>query len=272
MPGEKQAVYHPQISTQFPYFFLQTHFTELEPWIGAAKHRPRKPKSNELHASIYVGKGKLEKVPNTLRHYINRSKSKLITRTSPATKYQLYEELSNSDLVISCDPLTSLAYEAILIGVPVFIPAKWDEDEFLSVCPVRLDGIVWRNTNALMKLLTDGFDHDAVVGSYRSALNHNTDSLLRLLSYAFESQTSQPSAKEINDYWIRRQPFFASLELSFDHKEWSINEALPAQNLAELLQDFRHGLRKRNPRIHKITSRLKSSLKRRLDIVFKDPN
>lgn len=241
LPGERQAVYSPMISTRLPSFYLQSRFPELDPWIQAALLPPRRllsaNKPRRLRASIYAGKGYLRPVPHALRKRINRSQSRLITRLEPSTKKALYQLLSETDFLVCFDPLTSLAHEAILMGIPVFIPVGWDEPGVKDSFPVRLDGIVWEDVRQFLSILEHGYDHTAVVRSYQAAQEHNAQSLVDLITFGFADSSPQPSAAELNAYWDSRQEFFASLNLPSPPCAWSpIEAALPASTVSERLK------------------------------------
>jgi len=243
LPGERQAVYSPMISAQIPTFYLQSRFPELEPWIEAALSPSRcltsANKPRRLRASIYAGKGYLRPLPHALRSRINRSQSRLITRFEPSTKQALYELLSQTDFLVCFDPLTSLAHEAILMGIPVFIPIGWDETGVKHSFPVRLDGVVWNDVDQFLNILDHGYDHQAIVRSYRSALARNAQSLADLLSFGFTDSSPQPSAAELNAYWDSRQEFFASLNLPSPPSAWApIEAALPASTISEHFKMF----------------------------------
>jgi hypothetical protein len=243
-PGERQAVFSPQISTQIPSFYLQPRFDALEPWIEASLQAPpRKRIANprkQLCACIYAGKGYLRPLHPLLRKRISRTSSRLLTRLHPSTKMELYRQLASADLLVSFDPLSSLAYEASLLGVPTFIDADWDESEFKSLFPVRLDGVFWRDRTAFLEILNQGFDHRAVVASYREALTKNLLVVQQLLAYAFcHSGEAPASAERLNRYWDARQPFFSSLGLPSPPSAWTpIQAALPAWTGTEHLQEL----------------------------------
>lgn len=241
LPGEKQAVYSPHISTKLPYFYLQTHFPDLEPWIEkTSQHTPTIPPTNRrrpLKACIYPGKGHMQLAPRELRTRIERSRSCLIRRFYPTTKAALYNELATSDLLISYDPITSLAFEASLLGIPVYIPLGWDEVEYKGSFPVDLSGIILNDLPKFLEVLDSGLDQKPIVDSYRAALANNTHNLLRLLSFAFTDSGDHKTSKEINAYWDTRQPFFASLNLPSVAGWETMKEALPATTVPELIHD-----------------------------------
>lgn len=243
-PGELQAVYSPQISTRLPVFYLQPFFAELEPYIQATlarRQRIRSPASRRrLTASIYAGKGYLAPLDPKICQRINRQRSQLITRFQPASKQSLYQQLAQGDLLVSYDPISSLAYEASLLGVPTLIEASWDEPHFQQNFPVQLDGVVWRDKKAFLHLLDNGFDQLAVVASYRDAITRNPQVFVDLLSYASGLQQTQPfSSNDLNSYWHSRQSFFTELNLPSPPEAWEpISVALPPLTSLDRLYDF----------------------------------
>jgi transaldolase len=98
-------------------------------------------------------------------------------------------ELAGCDLLISFDPLTSLSHESILLGRPVLIAGEWDEPDFGADFPVRLDGMVWNDVAEVLRVLREGYDHAAVLASYRAALARNGATLLALLAGAIPPQS-----------------------------------------------------------------------------------
>jgi len=265
-PGERQAVYSPQISTRLPAFYLQSRFAELEPYIQATLARRqsiRKPASHRrLTASIYAGKGYLAPLDPKISQRINRQRSQLITRFKPASKHTLYQQLAQADLLVSFDPISSLAYEASLLGIPTLIEASWDEPHFQHNFPVQLDGVVWSDRQAFLQLLDSGFDQQAVVTSYRDAITRNPQALVDLLTYASGLQQAQPfSATDLNSYWQSRQPFFAQLNLPSPPEAWEpISVALPPLTPLERLHDFSlTSIRRILQRFRRVAHRLRAA-------------
>jgi hypothetical protein len=252
--GERQAVYSPQIAGGIPSFYLQTRFAELEPWLrapatpGGAARRRSFP--DNLRVCVYPGKGHLRPVAPELRRLIRRSRSTLITREYPPTKDALYRELAGCDLLISFDPLTSLSHESILLGRPVLIAGEWDEPDFGADFPVRLDGMVWNDVAEVLRVLREGYDHAAVLASYRAALARNGATLLALLAYACGEHPGQRTATELNAYWAARQPFFSRLRLAApDAVRWPLSVALPPISAGEWLEDSALGTKRRAGRL-----------------------
>jgi hypothetical protein len=253
--GERQAVYSPHVSTHLPYFYLQTKFKELEPWINYAKDRKSNNKQRnprkEYKSCIYAGKGRLVAVGARIRKRISRPHSQLILRWEsktgqafPPTKTRLYRMIVESDLLISFDPISSLAYEATLLGVPALVKAGWDETTFRDLFPVRLDGIAWNSEAEAISLVDNGFDHQTVIDSYHDAIKNNKQQLVELLKYACGTDLSsshRPSSqsKDLNAYWKARQPYFNSLKLPSSPADWSpISKALKPVNPLEVFEDI----------------------------------
>lgn len=171
-----------------------------------------------------------------------------------ATKPELYQQLASSDLLICYDPITSLAYEANLLGISVFIPVSWHEANFKPSFPVRLDGIVWNDVPAFLEILDHGFDHQAVLDSYRSALASNLQSLLDLLCFAFGDGAPTLVAEQVNAYWDARQSYFSSLQLPSTATDWILKDALPAITPSEFFHDLLENCRKYLPWLtHKLS-------------------
>lgn len=250
-PGERQAVYSPHVSTRLPFFYLQTQFLSLEAWIPRAQaiklSRVQKRPNRKLIACIYPGKGYPSQLNSKeLRNRISRPQSHLITRWDPirghphpSTKSALYQLLANSDLFISFDPISSLAYEATLLGIPSLVKAPWDEQEFSSRFPVRFDGIAWDDEPEMIRLIDHGFDHEAVLSAYRQAVADNIDQLISLLRFATDHHGPEMQSDEANAYWSSRQEFFRSLSLPSTRDTWGgVGKVLMPVQAADYLADL----------------------------------
>lgn len=226
LPGEKHAVYSSMVSTHFPSFYHQTRFTELERVAANAgvrsAHTVSALKKKSLKVCIYSGKGSLKPViSHKLRDLINIRTSKLITRSYPVSKRSLYQLILNCDGVISFDPISSLSHEAILLGRPCLIMARWDEANFVDTFPVDLTGIAWGDEAAFCHLLKNGFNYSLVWQTYKDALAYNSAAAHQLIAYCLAephrilpaSLTSCGSTDNPRAYWQSRQPFLSSLAL-----------------------------------------------------------
>lgn len=219
LQGERHAVYSPMVSTEFPYFYVQPALLELEQLITTRSiersHTVPKIRSKTLKICIYSGKGYLRYLPRQLRRLIRLSRSCLITRLQPATKADLYQVIADSDAMICFDPMTSLPYEASLLGRPCLVMSGWDEPSFLDLFPVATDGIVFEDIDKFLSLIENGFDHTEVLAGYRRAKLENQASVSALIAFALGEDargTPKPPA-DIASYWLSRQPFLQMLGL-----------------------------------------------------------
>jgi hypothetical protein len=157
----------------------------------------------------------------------------------PPTKAELYSLLASTDLLISYDPLSSLAHEATLIGTPCLVKAGWDEKGFIDSFPVRLDGIAWNSEEQALCLVDHGYDHASVVSSYAEAIEANTQRLMGLMVFACGQGDFSLTAHFINSYWNSRQPYFNSLRLPSEPNDWGpIRKALQPLGPMDVLADI----------------------------------
>ena len=219
LQGERHAVFSPMVSIQFPYFYVQPALLELEQLIASKpierSHTVPKLRSKTLKICVYSGKGHLKPLPHRLRRLIRRSRSCLITRLQPATKAELYQVIADSDAMICFDPMTSLSYEASLLGRPCLVISGWDEPSFLDRFPVAIDGIVFEDIDRFLALIKNGFDHAAVLADYRRAKLENHASVAALIAFALgeEARYTPTPPADIRSYWLSRQPFLQMLGL-----------------------------------------------------------
>lgn len=240
--NERQAVYSPAVSTQLPYFYWQTRYHELESFLSlrstSQTKSPSKTTSLLPVTCFYVGKGYPKELPSEIRSRINRYGAHLITRLNPSRKEDLYKLIGKSRMLICFDPLTSLAHEATLLGVPVFICSDWDEKNYLDLMPVKLSGLSLNNETRFLKILDCGFDQLEVIKSYWAAIEKNTFSLIGLLSFAALGPSLHSSIK-LNEYWASRKQFFQELDLPSPPSAWGpLTAVFPAQTPVEKVQDI----------------------------------
>jgi hypothetical protein len=147
--------------------------------------------------------------------------------------------LAGADLLISYDPLSSLAHEATLIGTPCLVKAGWDEIGFIDSFPVRLDGISWNSEERALDLVDHGYNHASVVSSYHEAIEANTQRLVGLMAFACGQGDFNLTDHSINSYWKSRQPYFTSLRLPSEPSDWGpISKSLQPIGPVDLLADF----------------------------------
>lgn len=71
---------------------------------------------------IYYGKCRISLAKTAIKEIIKDFECiKIVTRTIPSNKEILYKEIAEASLFISFDPLSSLAYEANLVGTPTLL-------------------------------------------------------------------------------------------------------------------------------------------------------
>ncbi len=188
LPGERELVYSPQVSRIFKQIYIQPSFPLIEEIIEADKDSFFENKGNllkkkKLNIAFYQGKGKLERpYPKFLQKLIKKSSSTLITRDYPSSKYGLYSLLSKQDFLISLDPLTSVNYEASLLGIPVYVHSSWDES-FQNVFPVSLEGISFSDIDLFKEMLINGINTRAIFTSYKNGLSKNKKTLENFLTW-----------------------------------------------------------------------------------------
>ena len=217
LPGEREIVYSPQVSRIFKQLYLQPKYPVIEELIEGNRDFYFKPKGNlfkkkKLNIAFYQGKGKLKKpYPKFIQKLINKSNTSLITRDYPSSKYGLYSLLSEQDFLISLDPLTSVNYEASLLGLPVYVNSSWDEN-FQDVFPVSLEGISFENNDLFMEMLINGVNTKAIYNSYKKGLSRNEKNLDDFFKWLKTLSTlSKPENDELktiafthNFYWKMR--------------------------------------------------------------------
>jgi hypothetical protein len=180
----------------------------------------------------------------------------------PPTKPELYSLLASVDLLISYDPLSSLAHEAALIGTPCLVKAGWDEKRFIDSFPVRLDGISWNCEETALSLVDHGYNRASVISSYREAIQGNAHQLMGLMAFACGQGDFSLTPHSINSYWNSRQPYFNSLQLPSEPNDWGpISKALQPLGPVDLLADITEELELPS-RIKKLRWRLKEMMHR----------
>ena len=80
---------------------------------------------------IYYGKCRISLGETIIKKIIDDFDNvKIVTRTIPSSKEALYEEIAKASLFVSFDPLSSLAYEANLVGTPSLLMDTIFSEEF----------------------------------------------------------------------------------------------------------------------------------------------
>ncbi|WP_288258514.1 hypothetical protein [uncultured Prochlorococcus sp.] len=188
LPGEEEIVYSPQVSRIFKQLYVQPKYNIIEELVEGSPDFYFEKKRNLLEKKclnicFYQGKGQLKgPYPKLLQKLIKNSKTSLITRDYPTSKHGLYSLLSKQDFLISLDPLTSVNYEASLLGLPVYVHSSWDEpfqDEF----PVSLEGISFSDIDLFREMLKNGVNTKAIYNSYKNGLKNNNKNLNKFFDW-----------------------------------------------------------------------------------------
>jgi len=97
---------------------LPQHMTLLPELVNLKKYKQQKTST----LLIYYGKCRIALEKTAIKHICKDfDEVKIITRTYPSLRTVLYEEIAKAELLVSFDPLTSLCYEANLVGTPVLL-------------------------------------------------------------------------------------------------------------------------------------------------------
>jgi len=222
LPGEKDIVYSSQVSTLFRSFYFQTSFPDIESFWLSRPPVLLDSKKNLLHIGFYQGKGSIvAPYSQEIKNLISSSCAYVITREYPSDKSSLYSLISRLDCLISLDPLSSLNYEAALLGVPVYVHNGWDEC-FINSFPVQLDGISFADSKKFLSFLSLGYDPTLMRNSYKQALERNPivlDELVQYIESSFNENESRSLsyireyADLVNVYWEKRQLNLSRLNL-----------------------------------------------------------
>lgn len=145
----------PQLNFNIPY--------------GASTYPVTKKKKNKV--SIYYGKIRLSKKFNHIYNILNNFDDIfVITRSYPDNQKDLYENISESKLLISLDPLSNLCYEANLLGTPVYIADDVFKDR-LKHFNIDLHGFYYPENFDMKKILN--YDFKKLLHNSRLSLNND---------------------------------------------------------------------------------------------------
>lgn len=112
------------------YFYLQPKVDDV--WKKAL-YKMQSRKNKKYHKiCIYTGKGKLTKLPNSIRKLFSEYKFEIITRLKPKSRSSYFESLLHSDGLITFDEITQTNLEAASLGLPVYLANPLFPDESLE--------------------------------------------------------------------------------------------------------------------------------------------
>ena len=212
-PGDIEIVYSPQVSNLYNSYYIQPSFTVLEEYIESRNTKlpisekmfrfdrtKTRKKSKKYNIAIYQGKGMFsDDFPLLIRRLLRESNVTLITRDFPSTKQGLYSLISAQDALISLDSLSSLNFEASLLGIPVYVHNSWDEP-FAQNFPVSLIGISFNDPKYFERIFFDGFDQKMVYNSYLMAISKNSSVIDQLMADISSYVCVGEDQKRVNAY------------------------------------------------------------------------
>ena len=118
-PDDVLMAYSTLVHEELPQMFIMRDELSLFSRIRSTASR----KSDMV--SVYFGKVNINTVlrrNEQLKHILDRYRRiNIITRSIPASREQMLQEVAQSDLLISYDPLSNINYEATLLGTPVLM-------------------------------------------------------------------------------------------------------------------------------------------------------
>jgi hypothetical protein len=119
MVGEISMPYssYTQPGVDFYFYFQPALSAEWENSIRT----PIEDQAPSRTLLIYSGKGRLKRLPKSLLDSCSHFQIKLITRSVPPAKKELFRLMKCSHGLISFDELTNLNLEAASIGLPIFL-------------------------------------------------------------------------------------------------------------------------------------------------------
>ena len=101
------------------YFYLQPKVDN--DWEKALQLMLSRKKKKYHKICLYTGKGKLTKLPKSIRELFPDYKVEIITRLIPKSRADYFKSLLYSDGLITFDEMTQTNLEAASLGIPVYI-------------------------------------------------------------------------------------------------------------------------------------------------------
>jgi len=180
----------------------------------------RYPKKNKV--CIYYGKIRLSENFEEVAQLVNRfDEVYLITRAHPKNKEDLYRNIAESKLLIMLDSLSHTAYEATLLGTPVYFADKAFEKEYKGY-NYRLYGFHYEdNPDELL----EGYDYDKLLSNSREILtqeqkNNETKTLEIMREIESYFATSRLSIKREMDDKFK---LALAQDLTFFEVDWKLS-------------------------------------------------
>lgn len=169
-------------------------YTVINPYIHELKPLPNKIRSNKV--VIYYGKVRSNINYKGLSKLLdNFDEIEIFTRSYPSTKEEMYRIISESRLLISLDPLSSLCHESTILGTPVYIYDDVFKNQYKNF-NFKIHGFYYGVTaDDLVNIYEDSKDLStkAIMEVRRHELNQesNTSELIhRMESFVSENRNS----------------------------------------------------------------------------------
>lgn len=175
--GDKIITFSSYVFPEEDCYYFQP---PLDPaWCRAlATYRPRSD-HKETMVGIYCGKGRLRPLPEQLRALLFDSKIKIITRSSPSSRNELFSLLSMIDGLITYDELSQLTLEAATLGIPVLLANPLFPPKCLNLFSISISTFVTRDPEEFLSLLSERRQGLLKAVSSSSIFSENADTLDR---------------------------------------------------------------------------------------------
>ena len=112
------------------YFYLQPKVDDA--WHKALQLMLSRKKKKYHKICLYTGKGKLTKLPKSIRELFPEYKVEIITRIRPRSRTNYFKSLIYCDGLITFDAITQTNLEAASLGIPIFLANPLFPDESLE--------------------------------------------------------------------------------------------------------------------------------------------
>jgi hypothetical protein len=174
--------------------------------------------------SVYYGKCRVGIEIHEYKNILKKFKEvNVITRTNPSSKEVLYREIASSELFISFDSLSSLCYEATLLGTPVILMddvSKYFYDAF----NYKLHGFYYQEHVT---------DIDKIIDSHADLYKVANEELIAQLSMVPKSTNS--IIRKIENHFLNPGKSFRGLyqkeDLQFFIDSWKCSPIINCTNL-----------------------------------------
>ena len=178
-PGEKLAVFSPYVFPEKEYYYFQPPLDNH--WLHAIrKHRPRTD-HKKVVIGVYCGKGLLKALPEELRALMVDADIRVISRTSPKTRADLFALLSSLDGLVTFDEISQLTLESASIGIPVFIANPLFPRDSCLMFPLPIEDFATSDHNEFIERIQKRRLNQTRQISISTLYTRNHDTINRIL-------------------------------------------------------------------------------------------